>query len=120
MDRIYLDLERYGNTSAASVPIALAEAVDEGRVRPGDRILFVAFGAGFTSGAAAITWTADPAQRPKGGERAAGGEHPSAPGLGRRRPGAGTGRADPGTQAADGGAGVSAATSRRPHPEVLA
>ncbi len=61
MERIYLDLERYGNTSAASVPIALAEAVQEGRVRPGDRVLFVAFGAGFTSGAAAVTWTADPA-----------------------------------------------------------
>jgi 3-oxoacyl-[acyl-carrier-protein] synthase-3 len=61
MERIYLDLDRYGNTSAASVPIALAEAVDEGRIRVGDRILFVAFGAGFTSGAAAITWTADPA-----------------------------------------------------------
>jgi 3-oxoacyl-[acyl-carrier-protein] synthase-3 len=67
MERIYLDLDRYGNTSAASVPIALAEAVDEGRVRPGDRILFVAFGAGFTSGAAAVTWTADPAD----GRRAA-------------------------------------------------
>jgi 3-oxoacyl-[acyl-carrier-protein] synthase-3 len=67
MERIYLDLDRYGNTSAASVPIALAEAVDEGRVRPGDRILFVAFGAGFTSGAAAVTWTADPAH----GRRAA-------------------------------------------------
>jgi 3-oxoacyl-[acyl-carrier-protein] synthase-3 len=68
MERIYLDLDRYGNTSAASVPIALAEAVDEGRVRAGDRILFVAFGAGFTSGAAAITWTADPAD----GRRASG------------------------------------------------
>ena len=44
-----------------SVPIALAEAVDAGRVQPGDKVLFVAFGAGFTSGAAAITWTADPA-----------------------------------------------------------
>jgi len=68
MERIYLDLDRYGNTSAASVPIALAEAVDEGRVHRGDRILFVAFGAGFTSGAAAVTWTADPAD----GLRAAG------------------------------------------------
>lgn len=67
MERIYLDLDRYGNTSAASVPIALAEAVDEGRVRVGDRILFVAFGAGFTSGAAAVTWTAEPAN----GKRAA-------------------------------------------------
>jgi 3-oxoacyl-[acyl-carrier-protein] synthase-3 len=61
MERIYLDLDRYGNTSAASVPIALAGALDEGRIRVGDRILFVAFGAGFTSGAAAVTWTADPA-----------------------------------------------------------
>ncbi len=61
MDRFFIDLDRYGNTSAASVPIALSEAVDAGRVQPGDKVLFVAFGAGFTSGAAAITWTADPA-----------------------------------------------------------
>jgi 3-oxoacyl-[acyl-carrier-protein] synthase-3 len=60
MDRIYVNLDRYGNTSAASVPIALAEAVNEGRVKVGDKIVFVAFGAGFTSGAVAIEWTADP------------------------------------------------------------
>ena len=46
MDKIYVNLDRYGNTSAASVPIALAEAVNEGRVDVGDRIVFVAFGAG--------------------------------------------------------------------------
>jgi 3-oxoacyl-[acyl-carrier-protein] synthase-3 len=62
MDRIYVNLDRYGNTSAASVPIALAEAVNEGRVKIGDKIVFVAFGAGFTSGAVAIEWTADPAR----------------------------------------------------------
>ncbi len=61
MDRMYVNLDRYGNTSAASVPIALAEAVNEGRVKVGDRIVIVAFGAGFTSGAVAIEWTADPA-----------------------------------------------------------
>jgi 3-oxoacyl-[acyl-carrier-protein] synthase-3 len=61
MDRVYVNVDRYGNTSAASVPIALAEAVDEGRVQPGDRIVFVAFGSGYTSGAAVIEWTADPA-----------------------------------------------------------
>jgi 3-oxoacyl-[acyl-carrier-protein] synthase-3 len=61
MERIFINLDRYGNTSAASVPIALAEAVDAGRVHPGDRIVFVAFGAGFTSGAVAMEWTADPA-----------------------------------------------------------
>ena len=62
MDRMYVNLDRYGNTSAASVPIALAEAVNEGRVKVGDRIVIVAFGAGFTSGAVTIQWTADPAR----------------------------------------------------------
>jgi 3-oxoacyl-[acyl-carrier-protein] synthase-3 len=61
MDRVFVDVDRYGNTSAASVPIALAEAVDSGRVKVGDNIVFVAFGAGFTSGAAVLQWTADPA-----------------------------------------------------------
>ena len=50
MDRIFVNLDRYGNTSAASVPLALAEAVDTGRVKVGDKLVFVAFGAGFTSG----------------------------------------------------------------------
>jgi 3-oxoacyl-[acyl-carrier-protein] synthase-3 len=62
MDKIYVNLDRYGNTSAASVPIALAEAVNEGRLAVGDKLVFVAFGAGFTSGAVAIEWTADPAR----------------------------------------------------------
>ena len=60
MDRVYVNVDRYGNTSAASVPIALAEAVERGRVQPGDKLVFVAFGAGYTSGAAVIEWTADP------------------------------------------------------------
>jgi 3-oxoacyl-[acyl-carrier-protein] synthase-3 len=62
MDKMYVNLDRYGNTSAASVPIALAEAVNEGRVNIGDRIVMVAFGAGFTSGAVTVEWTADPAR----------------------------------------------------------
>ncbi len=62
MERIYVNVDRYGNTSAASVPLALAEAVDSGRVKVGDRIVFVAFGAGFTSGAVALEWTVDPAR----------------------------------------------------------
>jgi 3-oxoacyl-[acyl-carrier-protein] synthase-3 len=62
MDKMFVNLDRYGNTSAASVPLALAEAVDSGRVKVGDRIVIVAFGAGFTSGAVAIEWTADPAR----------------------------------------------------------
>ena len=62
MDKMFINLDKYGNTSAASVPIALAEAVNEGRVKVGDRIVIVAFGAGFTSGAVTIEWTADPAR----------------------------------------------------------
>jgi 3-oxoacyl-[acyl-carrier-protein] synthase-3 len=51
------NLERYGNTSAASIPIALSEAAEEGRIRPGDLVVCVGFGAGLTWGAAAIRWT---------------------------------------------------------------
>jgi len=60
MDKMVVNIDKYGNTSAASVGIALDEAVRGGRVKPGDKLVFFAFGAGFTSGAAAITWTADP------------------------------------------------------------
>ncbi len=62
MERMFVNLDKYGNTSAASVPIALAEAVNEGRVAIGDKLVMVAFGAGFTSGAVAMEWTADPAR----------------------------------------------------------
>ena len=58
-----MNIERYGNTSSASIPISLDEAVREGRVRPGDRIGFVAFGGGVTWGAAVMKWTA-PVPRP--------------------------------------------------------
>jgi 3-oxoacyl-[acyl-carrier-protein] synthase-3 len=61
MDKMFVNIEKYGNTSAASVGIALDEAVRAGRVQPGDKLVFVAFGAGFTSGALALSWTADPA-----------------------------------------------------------
>jgi 3-oxoacyl-[acyl-carrier-protein] synthase III len=60
MDKMFINLDKYGNTSAASVPIALAEAVNQGCVRVGDNVTIVAFGAGFTSGAVTIRWTADP------------------------------------------------------------
>jgi 3-oxoacyl-[acyl-carrier-protein] synthase-3 len=62
MDKMFVNLDKYGNTSAASVPIALAEAVNEGRVHIGDNVTIVAFGAGFTSGAVTMEWTADPAR----------------------------------------------------------
>lgn len=49
-ERVFVNLERYGNTSAASIPIALAEAKAQGRIRSGDLVLLVAFGAGLTWG----------------------------------------------------------------------
>jgi 3-oxoacyl-[acyl-carrier-protein] synthase-3 len=57
-DRIYSNLDRYGNTSAASVPIALCDAVAEGLLERDDVIVFVGFGAGLTWAAAAIRWSA--------------------------------------------------------------
>jgi 3-oxoacyl-[acyl-carrier-protein] synthase-3 len=61
-EKLYINIEKYGNTSAASVPMALVEAIAAGRIKPGDRILMVAFGAGYTAGAAVMEWTADPAR----------------------------------------------------------
>jgi len=60
MEKTYVNIEKYGNTSAASVPMALAEAVAAGRIKQGDRVLMSAFGAGFTAAAAVVEWTADP------------------------------------------------------------
>ncbi|MHC4600112.1 MAG: beta-ketoacyl-ACP synthase III [Planctomycetota bacterium] len=50
MDKIAMNLDRYGNTSAASIPLAFDEAVREGRVKRGDLVIFIAFGAGLTWG----------------------------------------------------------------------
>ncbi len=55
-EKIYLNLQRYGNTSAASVPMALHEAVEEGRVQKGSLVLLVAFGAGLTWGYNLVRW----------------------------------------------------------------
>lgn len=59
-DRVYSNIARYGNTSAATIPIALAEAMDEGRINPGDNIAFVGFGGGLAWAAMVIEWTASP------------------------------------------------------------
>lgn len=53
-DRFYMNIQRYGNTSAASVPVALVEAIEEGRCKPGDTLALVAFGAGLTWAAAVV------------------------------------------------------------------
>jgi len=54
MERVMVNLEKYGNTSAASIPVALDEARREGRIKPGDIVLLNAFGAGFAWGAAVV------------------------------------------------------------------
>lgn len=56
MDRFFVNVDRYGNTSAASIPLALDEARRGGRIKPGDMTLLVAFGAGLTYGSALIRW----------------------------------------------------------------
>ena len=56
MSKVYMNIQNYGNTSGASIPIALDEVVRSGRVKRGDYVLFVAFGAGLTWGATLIKW----------------------------------------------------------------
>ena len=56
MERVYVNVQRYGNMSAATVPIALCEALEEGRIQPGARLLMPAFGAGLTFCAHLVRW----------------------------------------------------------------
>ncbi|WP_124981175.1 3-oxoacyl-ACP synthase III family protein [Nonlabens xiamenensis] len=55
-DQVYNNIQRYGNTTAASIPIALCEAWEEGKVKEGDTVVLAAFGSGFTWGSAIIRW----------------------------------------------------------------
>lgn len=55
-DQVYNNIERYGNTTSATIPIALDECVRSGRVRPGDLLVLTAFGSGFLWGSVAIRW----------------------------------------------------------------
>jgi len=55
-DKVYNNIQKYGNTTAASIPIALCEAWEEGKIKDGDLVCLAAFGAGFTWGAALIRW----------------------------------------------------------------
>lgn len=56
-EKVYVNIERYGNTSSASIPIALDECVRSGRLKPGDKLGVAAFGGGVTWGASTMTWT---------------------------------------------------------------
>ena len=71
IERVIVNIDKYGNTSSASIPIALCEAWEEGRLRDGDRLLFAAVGGGLTWGATVLEWNFVPV-RDKGHAAAAG------------------------------------------------
>ncbi|MGQ0703848.1 MAG: beta-ketoacyl-ACP synthase III [Gemmatimonadales bacterium] len=56
MSKVMVNVDRYGNTSAASIQLAIDQAIEEGRIKPGSLLLLVTFGAGFTWGAAVVRW----------------------------------------------------------------
>src|SRR5439155_3678361 len=58
-ERVVVNVDRYGNTSSGSVPLALAEAAAEGRLHDGDLVLMTGMGAGLTWGSALLEWTTD-------------------------------------------------------------
>jgi 3-oxoacyl-[acyl-carrier-protein] synthase-3 len=55
-EKVFVNLQKYGNTSTASIPIALCEAIEAGRLKPGYKVVFVGFGAGLTWAACALDW----------------------------------------------------------------
>ncbi len=65
-DRLFVNVDRYGNTSAASIPIALTEAAEQGRIRRGDIVVTVGFGAGLTWAANVLRWNRDEGNRQNG------------------------------------------------------
>ena len=56
-DRVVINVDRYGNTSSGSIPLALADAAAEGRLQPGKLVLMTGMGAGLTWGSALLRWT---------------------------------------------------------------
>jgi 3-oxoacyl-[acyl-carrier-protein] synthase-3 len=66
-DKLFINVDRYGNTSAASIPIALCEAVEQGLVRQGSKLVLAGFGAGLSWGAAVLEWAVPAPVVPSGG-----------------------------------------------------
>ena len=56
LERVMINLDKYGNTTAATIPLATQQAVEEGRLKKGDLVLFAAVGAGYTAGASLWRW----------------------------------------------------------------
>lgn len=65
-DRVVINIDHVGNTSSASIPLALESALQDGLLTPGDRVVLTAFGTGFAWGAGVMRWTL-PATRPSSG-----------------------------------------------------
>jgi 3-oxoacyl-[acyl-carrier-protein] synthase-3 len=57
MEKVVVTIDKYGNSSAASIPIALDKIYQEGKLKDGDKVLMVSFGAGMTSGAIIMEWS---------------------------------------------------------------
>ena len=55
-DKVLINIDRYGNTTAATIPLATADAIQQGRLKKGDLVLYAAAGAGYTVGAALLRW----------------------------------------------------------------
>jgi len=55
-DRVIINIDKYGNTSAGTIPLAMETAIEEGKLKRGDLVLLAAVGAGFTVGAALLRW----------------------------------------------------------------
>ena len=56
LDKVIINIDRYGNTTAGTIPLAMQTAVDEGKLKKGNLVLLAAVGAGFTSGATLLRW----------------------------------------------------------------
>ena len=56
MDKVYVNVDRYGNTSAASIPITLHEALTEGKIQKNHKVILISFGAGVTWAATVLEW----------------------------------------------------------------
>jgi 3-oxoacyl-[acyl-carrier-protein] synthase-3 len=56
MEKVFVNVDRYGNMSSATIPVALDEAIEQGRLKPGSHVLMVAFGAGFTWASSVLRW----------------------------------------------------------------
>ena len=56
MEKVFVNVDRYGNMSSATIPVAFDEAIEQGRVKPGDNVMMVAFGAGFTWASSVVRW----------------------------------------------------------------